>query len=47
MTDLIKFAVHKDNEAEGRFHLAFRNLTKAEAAELLLVLDRLQKTRED
>lgn len=43
--DLIKYAIQKDNEARDRFHLAFRNLTKAEAAELLLTLDRLQKAR--
>lgn len=45
MPDNIAWAIHKDNENKTRFKVGFKNLTKDEATELLLTLDRLQQGR--
>lgn len=52
--DAIKYAVHKmrpeagrpsDSKVTGRFTVALDNLTKAEAADVLLLLTRMQVVR--
>ena len=47
--DTIKYAIHKTNpktgETANRFKLGFDNLTKDEAADLLMVLAKMQTAR--
>lgn len=46
--DRIRWAVAKDNEHgefPGRHEVAFKNLTRAEAVQLLMMLDKLQTDR--
>lgn len=49
--DLIEYAYHKSNpmvgERSDRFHVAAKNLTKQEAADLLVLIAQLQARRAD
>jgi rubrerythrin len=44
--DLIRYALHKERDAIGRFEIGLGNLTDAEADKVLTLLANLQKQRE-